>query len=75
MIRISFKHKNLILSRKNGPVCFDSDGRLEYFLNHQRHRVDGPAFVSRKIKFSAYYGYFLNGIQYSKKVYYNLINK
>lgn len=32
-----------LLHRENGPAVEYPDGSKEWFLNHQRHRNDGPA--------------------------------
>jgi len=58
--RIITHQKNLceilILHRKNGPAIEFSDGKKEYYLNGELHRVEGPAKASKYLKEYYLYG-------------------
>ena len=49
--------KCTVLHRENGPAVEAPDGRKEWFINGQRHREDGPAFI-----WDAGESWFLHGV-------------
>ena len=60
---------NYAFHRLDGPACVYRDGREDYFVGDERHRIDGPAiYVPHNEKENKYYqngqrhlGYFNNG--------------
>lgn len=63
------------LHKSYGPAIIWEDGRVEYYSNGKRHREDGPAvifFNKGSDIFDFTKEYWINGVQYTEKEYYNI---
>jgi hypothetical protein len=54
----SFKYRDKILHREDGPAIEWADGDKSWWVNGRRHRLDGPAFGSNS--------WYIKGMFYSK---------
>ena len=57
------------LHRLDGPAIILLDGCKKYYQYGNLHRLDGPAIETKY-----YIEYWINGREYSKEDYYNIIN-
>lgn len=75
-------HPGWILHREDGPAIEYEDGTNEWYINNQRHRIDGPAITCSKSNISgkhkivlsnfSFYDYYICDVPYTEIEFWQL---